>query len=66
MKEGDIVVASDSKSKLWKDMSLKRAIQNWNIKCIDVARSPGSVLRVFTSSEQLANHLMISEELEDC
>ena len=24
MREGDIVVASDSKSKLWKDMSLKR------------------------------------------
>ena len=38
MKEEDIVVASDSKSKLWKDMSLK---QNWNMKYVDVARSPG-------------------------
>ena len=32
-KEGDIIiVASGSKSKLWRDMSLKRAIQNWNMK----------------------------------
>ena len=53
-KEGDIVVASDNKSKLWKDMSLKRAIQNLNMKYVDVARSPGSALRVFTSSERLA------------
>ena len=30
--EEDIVVASDSKSKLWKNRSLKRAIQNWNMK----------------------------------
>ena len=30
--EGDIVVASDSKSKLWRDLSLKRAIQNLNMK----------------------------------
>ena len=28
-KEGDIVVASGSKSKLRKHMSLKRAIQDW-------------------------------------
>ena len=61
MKEGDIVVASDSKSKKWKDMSLKRAMQNWNMKCVDVARSPGSALRVFTSSERLANHLKSNE-----
>ena len=31
-KEGDIVVASDSKSKLWRDLSLKRAIHIWNIE----------------------------------
>ena len=40
-KEEDIVVASDSK--------------NWNMKYVDVARSPGSATRVFTSSERLAN-----------
>ena len=61
MKEGDIVVAFDSKSKLWKDMCLKRAIQNWNMKYVDVARSPGSALRVFTSSEQLANQVKTNE-----
>ena len=41
MKEGDIVVASDSKSKLCKHMSLKRAIQDWNMKYVDVVGSPG-------------------------
>ena len=51
MKEGDNVVASDSKSKLWKDMSLKRARQNWNMKYVNVARGPGSAIRVFTGSE---------------
>ena len=51
MKGGDIIVASGSKSKQWKDMSLKRAIQDWNMKYVDVAISPGSALRVFTSSE---------------
>ena len=61
MIEGDIVVASDSKSKLWKNVSLIRAIPNWNMKCVDVARSPGSSLRVFTSSERLANYLKINE-----
>ena len=45
-KEGDIVVASDSKSKLWGDLSWKRAKQNWNVKYVDVA---------ITSSERLAN-----------
>ena len=59
--EGDIVVVSDSKSKLWRDLSLKRAIQNWNMKYVDIARSPGSALRVFTSSERLANQLKINE-----
>ena len=54
MKEEDIVDASSSKSKLWKDMSLKRAIQSWNVKFVDVVRSPGSALRVFTSKEPLA------------
>ena len=60
-KEGYIVVASDSKSKLWKDLSLKRATQNWNMKYVDIARSPGSALRVFISSERLANQLKINE-----
>ena len=45
---------SASKSKLWKDMSLKREIQDWNMKCVDTKRSPGSAIRVFTSSERLA------------
>ena len=31
------------------------------MKCVDVARSPGSVLRVFTSSERVANYLKTSE-----
>ena len=60
-KEGDIAVASDSKSKLWRDLSLNRAIQHWNMKYVDIARSPGSAIRVFTSSERLANQLKISE-----
>ena len=60
-KEEDTVVASDSKSKLWKDRSLKRSIQNWNMKYVDVARNPGSALRVLTSSERLANQLKINE-----
>ena len=38
-KEGDIVVAPGSKSKLWRDMSLNRAIQNWNMKYVDIVRS---------------------------
>ena len=50
-----------SKSKLWKDMSLKRAIREWNMKYVDIARSPGSAIRVFTSSERLANQLKITE-----
>ena len=54
MKEEDIVDASASRSKLWKDMSLKRAMKNWNLKYVDVARSPGSALRVFTSSKRAA------------
>ena len=58
--EGDIVVASDSKSELWRDVSLKRAIQNWNMKQVDVAR-PGSASIVFTSSERLTNHVKINE-----
>ena len=43
MKEGDIVVVSDSKSKPWNDMSLKRAIQNRSMKYVDVGSSPGSL-----------------------
>ena len=58
--EGDTVVASDSKSRLWKDMSVKRTIQNWNMKYVDVARSPGLAL-----SDRLANHLKINEIGED-
>ena len=60
-KEGDIIVASGSESKLWRDMSLKLAIQDWNVKYVDVARSPGSKIRVFTSSERLANQLKKTE-----
>ena len=41
-KEGDIVVASDSKSKRRRDLSLKR---EQHMKCIDIARSPRSALR---------------------
>ena len=59
--EGDIVVACDSKSQLWKDVALKRAMQHWNMKYVDIARSPVSALRVFTSSERLANQMKISE-----
>ena len=39
-KKGDIVVACDSKSKLWKDVDLKSSMQNWNMKFVDIARSP--------------------------
>ena len=34
-KEEDNIVASGSKSELWRDMSLKRAIQNWNMKYVN-------------------------------
>ena len=47
--------------KLWRAMILKRTVQNWNMKYVDVARNPGSALRVFTSSDRLANHLKINE-----
>ena len=60
-KEGNIVVACDSESKLWKDVDLKRAMQNWNMKYVDIARSPESASRVFTSSERQANQRKISE-----
>ena len=40
--KGDIVVASDSKSKLWRRLSLKRAIPNWNMKYLDTERGLGS------------------------
>ena len=49
------------KKKLWKDVDLKRAIQDWNMNYVDIARSPGSAIRVFTSSERLANQLKINE-----
>ena len=45
-------------------MSLKRAIQNWSLEYVDVVRSPGSAVRVFTSSERLANQLKINEITE--
>ena len=61
MKEGDIVVASDRKSKLWKNISLKRAMQEWSMKNVNIARCPGSATRVFTSSERLANQLKKNE-----
>ena len=52
-KEEDIVVASDSKSKLWKDRSLKRSIQNWNMKYVDVARNPGVLTSSGTTGESV-------------
>ena len=33
-------------------MDLKRAMQNWNLKYVDVARSPESVLKMFTNSAE--------------
>ena len=33
---------------------MKRAIQNWNMRYVDVVRGPGSALTAFTSSERLA------------
>ena len=60
-KEGDTVVASDSKSRLWKDVELKRATQSWNMKCVDIVRSPESALRVFLSSARLGNQMKINE-----
>ena len=62
--EADIVVACDSKSKLWKDVDLKSAMQNWNMKYVGIARSPESALRVGTSSERLAIQMKISETTE--
>ena len=59
--EGDNVVAGDSNSKLWNDVDWKRAVKNWNMKYVDIARSPVSALRVFTSSERLANQTRINE-----
>ena len=63
-KVGDIIVTSGSKLKLWTVVSLKRAIQDWNMKCVDIARSPGSATRVFTSCERLAKQLKINEITE--
>ena len=61
IEEGDTVVACDSKSKLWKDVDLKGAMQNWSMKYVTIAKSPGSTLRLFTRSERLANRMKISE-----
>ena len=60
-KEGDIAVGCDSKAKLWKDVDLKKAMQNWNMKYVDIVRSPESALTVFTTSERLANQMKINE-----
>ena len=67
-KEGSIVVACDSKSKLWEAVDLKRAMQNWNMKYVDFVGSPESALRIFTSSGRLANQMNINgvwEKLEN-
>ena len=53
-KNGEVVVTSDSKSRLW---SMRQATQNWNMIYADIARSPESALRAFTSCEGLANQL---------
>ena len=50
-KRRDIAVACYSKSKLWKDVNLKRAMQSWSMKYDDIARSPESALRVFTTGK---------------
>ena len=60
----DIVVASDSSSNLWRDLSLEQTIQIWNMTHVDIATSPGSALGVFSSSERLANQLKINEIVE--
>ena len=56
----DNVAAFGSKSKLWRDLRLKRAVQNWNMKicrhCEESRVSGG-----FTSSERLANRLKINK-----
>ena len=38
-------------------MSWKRAIQDWNMKYVDTETSPGSGIRVFTSSERTGESL---------
>ena len=53
-KEGDIVVASDSMSKLWRDLSLKRATQKWNMKYVDIARSPGVSVELVHNDGQIS------------
>ena len=57
LKNGDVVVASGGGSGLWGGLSMRQAIQNWNMMHADIARSPESALRAFTSSEGLANQL---------
>ena len=52
------LTASDS---MWRDLSLKAAIPDWDMKYVDIARSPGSALRVLTSSERVANQLKIND-----
>ena len=48
LKNGEVVVASDSKSRLWRDLSMRQAIQNWSMMYADIARGPESALRAFT------------------
>ena len=57
LKNGDVVVASGGGSGLWGGLSMRQAIQNWNMIYADIARSPESALTAFTSSEGLANQL---------
>ena len=66
LKNGEVVVASDSKSRLWRDLSMRQATQNWNMMYADFARSPESALRAFTSSEGLANQLNEDEKSVKC
>ena len=40
---------------------MRQALQNWNMRYNDVARSPESAARVFTSSERLASQLKEGE-----
>ena len=50
-KKAKEIVRPYTKSKLWKDVGLRRAMQNWNMKYVDNLRSPESALREFITSE---------------
>ena len=59
--EGEIVVASDSKSKAVERHEFAKQHKIGPGKMSTLRGNPGSALRVFTSSERLANQLKINE-----